>query len=108
MGYPSSPEFTYQSCLGKQCYAQPETADHRSPLHHRSERAELGHPGQAFTTRLQCEGQLGKSTMPGPNAVMSAVQSACSLVSDPSLPAQYQGELYDCAGKADTIRQQAR
>jgi hypothetical protein len=46
--------------------------------------------------------------MPGPNAVMSAVQSACSIVSDPSLPAQYQGELYDCAGKADTIRQQAR
>jgi hypothetical protein len=51
---------------------------------------------------------FGVATTSGPNAVMSAVQSACSLVSDRSLPAQYQGVLYDCAGKASTMRQQAR
>jgi 4-amino-4-deoxy-L-arabinose transferase-like glycosyltransferase len=51
---------------------------------------------------------FGAATTSGPKAVMSAVQSACSLVSDPSLPARYQGQLYDCARRADTIRQQAR
>ncbi len=39
----------------------------------------------------------------GPNAVMSAVQGACTLVSDP--PVRYQNALYDCAGKADTIHE---
>jgi 4-amino-4-deoxy-L-arabinose transferase-like glycosyltransferase len=47
---------------------------------------------------------FGGAAMSGPNAVMSAVQSACTPVSDPSLPAQYQGVLYDCVGKADAIR----
>ena len=39
----------------------------------------------------------------GPNAVMSAVQNACTLVSDSSLPSRYQSVLYDCAGAADAI-----
>jgi 4-amino-4-deoxy-L-arabinose transferase-like glycosyltransferase len=41
----------------------------------------------------------------GPNAVLSAVQRACTPVSDPTLPATYQGALYDCAGAASAIRQ---
>jgi 4-amino-4-deoxy-L-arabinose transferase-like glycosyltransferase len=40
----------------------------------------------------------------GSNAVMSAVQSACTTVSDTSLPTRYQGVLYDCAGAGDAIR----
>ncbi len=41
--------------------------------------------------------------MSGSNAVMSAVQSACTVVTDPDLPAQYQGAIYDCAGAADAL-----
>jgi 4-amino-4-deoxy-L-arabinose transferase-like glycosyltransferase len=51
-------------------------------------------------------GAFAGAAISGPNAVMSAVQSACTLVSDP--PVRYQGVLYDCAGKADTMRQQVR
>ena len=47
---------------------------------------------------------FGGAATSGPNAVMSAAQSACTPVSDQSLPARYQGVLYDCAGKADAIR----
>jgi 4-amino-4-deoxy-L-arabinose transferase-like glycosyltransferase len=47
---------------------------------------------------------FGGVAMSGPNAVMSAVQSACTAMSDPSLPSRYQGVLYDCAGAADAIR----
>jgi hypothetical protein len=35
---------------------------------------------------------------------MSAVQNACTAVTDTSLPAQYQGVLYDCAGAAGALR----
>ena len=42
----------------------------------------------------------------GPNAVMAAVENACTLVSD--APASYQSGLYDCAGKADMMRQLMR
>ncbi len=34
----------------------------------------------------------------GANAVMAAVQATCVAVTDNTLPSQYQGELYDCAG----------
>jgi 4-amino-4-deoxy-L-arabinose transferase-like glycosyltransferase len=51
-------------------------------------------------------GGFAGPAMSGPNAVMSAVQSACTLVSD--APASYRSVLYDCAGKADTMRQQVR
>jgi hypothetical protein len=51
-------------------------------------------------------GAFAGAATSGPNAVMSAVQSACTLVSNP--PARYQGVLYDCAGKADTMREQVR
>ena len=43
----------------------------------------------------------------GPQAIMSAVRNACAAVTDSSLPAGYQGQVYDCTGKADAIRQQA-
>jgi 4-amino-4-deoxy-L-arabinose transferase-like glycosyltransferase len=38
------------------------------------------------------------------NVVMQAVQRACTLVTDPTLPARYQGTLFDCAGHADALR----
>jgi len=40
---------------------------------------------------------------PGANAVLAAVRSACEPLTDPSIPAQYRGQLYDCAGYADSI-----
>ncbi|HZP26806.1 MAG TPA: glycosyltransferase family 39 protein [Dehalococcoidia bacterium] len=40
------------------------------------------------------------------NAVISAVRLACTPVSDSSLPAQYQGSLYDCVGKAAALHAQ--
>jgi 4-amino-4-deoxy-L-arabinose transferase-like glycosyltransferase len=49
-------------------------------------------------------GVAGAATS-GPNAVVSAVQSACTAVTDPGLPAAYQGSLYDCAGAAGAISQ---
>jgi 4-amino-4-deoxy-L-arabinose transferase-like glycosyltransferase len=49
-------------------------------------------------------GGFGGAAASGPNAVMSAVQSACTAVSDTSLPTRYQGVLYDCAGAGDAIR----
>jgi 4-amino-4-deoxy-L-arabinose transferase-like glycosyltransferase len=39
----------------------------------------------------------------GANAVMSAVTSTCTPVTDTSLPAQYRNGLYDCAGKRDAL-----
>jgi 4-amino-4-deoxy-L-arabinose transferase-like glycosyltransferase len=49
-------------------------------------------------------GGFGGAAASGPNAVMSAVQSACTAVSDSSLPSRYQSVLYDCAGAGDAIR----
>jgi 4-amino-4-deoxy-L-arabinose transferase-like glycosyltransferase len=50
---------------------------------------------------LQVPGQPSAiASTQGATAVISAVQRACELVSDPSLPAQYRGQLYDCAGHA--------
>jgi 4-amino-4-deoxy-L-arabinose transferase-like glycosyltransferase len=49
-------------------------------------------------------GSFGGAAASGSNAVMSAVQSACTTVSDTSLPSRYQGVLYDCAGAGDAIR----
>jgi 4-amino-4-deoxy-L-arabinose transferase-like glycosyltransferase len=46
---------------------------------------------------------FGGAATSGPNAIMSVVQSACSVVSDESLPSSYQGAVYDCAGAADAI-----
>ena len=40
----------------------------------------------------------------GPDAVLPAVQSACSVVADPALPAAYQSSLYDCAGAGEALR----
>ncbi len=36
----------------------------------------------------------------GSTAVLAAVRAACEPVTDTSLPAQYRGQLYDCAGHA--------
>jgi 4-amino-4-deoxy-L-arabinose transferase-like glycosyltransferase len=60
----------------------------------------LGYVGQ----RAMIPGGFGGAPASGPNAVMSAVQSACTVVSDSSLPSRYQGVLYDCAGAGDAIR----
>jgi len=48
-------------------------------------------------------GGFGGAAASGSNAVMSAAQSACTTVSDTSLPSRYQGVLYDCAGAGDAI-----
>jgi 4-amino-4-deoxy-L-arabinose transferase-like glycosyltransferase len=70
-----------------------------------------GSGGGAFIRGLRGAGQqgagfggFGGAAASGPNAVMSAVQSACTPVSDTSLPTRYQGVLYDCAGAGDAIR----
>ena len=60
-------------------------------------------PGDGVRQGVAPDGFGGAATS-GPNAVMSAVQSACTAVSDTSLPSQYQGALYDCAGAADALR----
>jgi 4-amino-4-deoxy-L-arabinose transferase-like glycosyltransferase len=44
----------------------------------------------------------------GPSAVLSAVGAACNPVRAGSLPARYRDVLYDCAGSAAAIRQEAR
>jgi 4-amino-4-deoxy-L-arabinose transferase-like glycosyltransferase len=41
----------------------------------------------------------------GSDAVLPAVQSACTVVTDTSLPEANQGSLYDCAGAAEALRQ---
>jgi 4-amino-4-deoxy-L-arabinose transferase-like glycosyltransferase len=73
-----------------------------------------GSGGDAFIGALRGAGQqgagfrgFGGAAASGPNAVMSAVQSACTAVSDTSLPTRYQGSLYDCAGAGDAIRADA-
>jgi len=43
----------------------------------------------------------------GPQAVLAAVRAACAPVEDRTLPAQYQGALYDCAGRAGTLAARA-
>ena len=48
------------------------------------------------------------STTNGAATVSPAVETACTKISDPSLPARYAGTLYDCAGKADALRAIAR
>lgn len=41
---------------------------------------------------------------PGAGAVMQAVQGACIQATTPDVPAQYQGQIYDCAGAANALR----
>jgi len=66
--------------------------------------------GAGANARLGYGGQQGMGSggfggaASGSNSVMSAVQSACTAVSDTSLPTSYQGVLYDCAGAGDAIR----
>jgi 4-amino-4-deoxy-L-arabinose transferase-like glycosyltransferase len=64
-----------------------------------------GAGGVGGNTQAPGAGGVAGAAMSGPNAVVSAVQSACTAVTDPSLPAAYQGSLYDCAGAAGTLRQ---
>lgn len=40
----------------------------------------------------------------GANAVLAAVQSSCTAVTDSALPSQYRGSIYDCAGAAPSLR----
>lgn len=59
----------------------------------------IGYEGQVSGAGFGAAGQSAS----GPNAVMSAVRSACTAVSDDSLPTSYQGSLYDCAGAGDAL-----
>jgi hypothetical protein len=45
----------------------------------------------------------GSAARKGANAVMSAVESTCTLVEDASLPPSYQGSLYDCGGMSAAL-----
>ena len=52
---------------------------------------------------------LGQSTTTtsaakGAAVVMSAVEQSCTAVTGSDVPAQYQGSLYDCSGKADALQ----
>ena len=60
----------------------------------------IGDDGRQSTNGF---GLTGGQSSSGPNAVMSAVRSACTAVSDTSLPTSYQGSLYDCAGAAGAL-----
>src|SRR5207248_2083088 len=62
--------------------------------------------GRNFGGQRGFGGAPGVSTTSGPSAVMAAAQTACTQVTDPSLPSRYQGSVYDCAGKADALRAQ--
>jgi 4-amino-4-deoxy-L-arabinose transferase-like glycosyltransferase len=64
--------------------------------------------GRNFGGQRGFGGAPGASTTSGPSAVMAAAQTACTKVTDPSLPARYSGSLYDCSGKADALRAQSR
>jgi len=46
------------------------------------------------------QGIGGSLTTAGATAVMAAVQAVCERVTDNTLPAQYRGSIYDCAGKS--------
>ncbi|MBX7112063.1 MAG: hypothetical protein K1X87_09510, partial [Dehalococcoidia bacterium] len=59
-------------------------------------------PGQA--TQPGGGAGFGPGGPGGNNAVMSVVRQACTPVTDSTLPARYQGAMYDCQGKADAIR----
>ncbi len=56
-----------------------------------------GFNGSTFTVR---------ASDVGANAVLGAVERACTQVNDPSLPAQYQNAIYDCAGMASALAAQ--
>jgi hypothetical protein len=62
-----------------------------------------GRLGDAGQQGMGADG-FGGAAVSGTNAVMSAVQSGCTAVSDTSLPTRYQGVLYDCTGAGDAIR----
>jgi hypothetical protein len=51
----------------------------------------------------QTSPQASAATTPGAAAVMAAVQASCTAVTDRSLPMQFQGALYDCAGKGPAL-----
>ncbi|TAK58362.1 MAG: phospholipid carrier-dependent glycosyltransferase [Dehalococcoidia bacterium] len=68
-----------------------------------------GFPGGAFP-RPGPGGIVGRPSpsAAGAQAVIPAVQQACAPVDDASLPAQYRGALYDCAGRAQALSGLAR
>ncbi len=66
--------------------------------------------GRTFTSRGGFGGGFVRGFGGGQtaaSAVMAAVTAACTPVNDTSLPQQYQGSIYDCAGKAAAVRAQA-
>jgi len=46
----------------------------------------------------------GSQQTEGASAVMAAVQSSCTAITDSALPSQYRGSIYDCAGAAPSLR----
>ncbi len=57
-------------------------------------------PADQPTARGQGTGGPGGTS----NAVMAAVRSACTPVTDSSLPSRFQGAIYDCQGHAEALQ----
>jgi hypothetical protein len=54
--------------------------------------------GRGFRGGPQSSAGAGATDNNSASAVLAAVQSECSPVNDRTLPSQYRGSLYDCAG----------
>ncbi len=69
-----------------------------------------GFPGRGVFPRPGPGGIIGQpsASAAGAAAAIPAVQSACAPVDDASVPAQYRGALYDCAGRASQLAALAR
>jgi 4-amino-4-deoxy-L-arabinose transferase-like glycosyltransferase len=69
-----------------------------------------GFSGGGASPRSGPGGAIGQlpATATGAQAVIPAVEVACAPVSDASLPAQFRGALYDCAGRASALAAIAR
>lgn len=61
-----------------------------------------GGPGSTFQAP-PVQGAASTADL-GSSAVLRAVSQVCTPVNSPTLPAQYQGSIYDCSGKADALR----
>jgi 4-amino-4-deoxy-L-arabinose transferase-like glycosyltransferase len=61
-------------------------------------------PGGGFPPQISPPAVSGSSTVAkGASVVMAAVQTNCTPVTDTSLPLQFRGAIYDCAGKAAAL-----
>lgn len=60
-------------------------------------------PGQ-FAPAPASNNTASTSTAKGATVVMAAVEKSCKAVTNTTLPAQYQGAIYDCSGAGSALR----